>query len=112
MNLLTGRTIGRRGGFHDDGQSATVDQVVVVVVVDDGGGSRWMLELIQEGRLEVANVVDDVVDDFHLGDFAILGHVGHQLAQFAQVHLDLHLLVIGRMLANFAVQDGSAGWRR
>jgi len=100
--LSTGRAIGRRGGLHDDGQGATVDEVVVVV----GGGGRRMLELIQQGRLEVADVVDDVVDDFHLGDFAVLGHVGHQLTQFAQVHLDLHLLVIGRMLANFAVQDG------
>ena len=64
------------------------------------------MELIEQGRLEVADVVDDVVDDFHLGDFAVLGHVGHQLAEFAQVHLDLHLLVAGRLLANFAFQDG------
>ena len=56
------------------------------------------MELIQQGRLEIADVIDDVVDDFHLGDFAILGHIGHQLTQFTQIHLNLHLLVIRRMM--------------
>ena len=34
--------------------------------------------VLLQGRLQVANVVDDVLDHFQLGDFAILGHVRHQ----------------------------------
>jgi hypothetical protein len=36
----------------------------------------WMVLL--QFTLQVANVVDDVLDDFQLGDFAILGNVRHQ----------------------------------
>ena len=46
-----------------------------------------------EGRLQVANVVDDVLDHFQFGDFPVLGHVRHKFLQFRQVHLDLHLLL-------------------
>ena len=122
----TGWTIGRRRSFHDDGQSAAVavDEIGVVVVVVDGWNGLnvdgmlllllLLLELIQQGRLEVANVIDDVVDDFHLGDFAILRHVGHQFTQFTQIHLNFNLFVIVRssydVFANFAVQYGAGGW--
>lgn len=68
----------------------------------DGGGGGGIGEtpvtapigrvVLLQGRLQVANVVDDVLDHFQLGDFAVLGHVRHQFFQFRQVHLDLHLL--------------------
>lgn len=45
--------------------------------------------------LQVADVVDDVLDHFQFGYFAVLGHVRHQLFQFGQVHLDFHLLFGG-----------------
>lgn len=92
------RLAGRCGRLHH-GELGTV-----VVVVDDG--SRMLMELINQGRLEVADVVDHIVDDFHLGDFAILRHVGHQFSQFAQIHLDLHLFVIRLLFADFPVQNG------
>lgn len=101
---LASRAISRRC-LHDDRFTAGVDDDVVVVVDDDG---RRMLQLVEQGRLEVADVIDDVVDDFHLGYFAVLRHVGHQIAKLAQVHLDLDLLVIG-MLADLAVQHGRGG---
>ena len=59
--------------------------------------------VLDERRLQVADVVDDVLDDFHFGDFAVLGHVGHQLLQFRQVLLDLELVLA--QFAHFAVRD-------
>jgi len=46
-------------------------------------------------RLELTDVVDDVLDHLQFGDFAILGHVRHQFLEFGQVHLDLHLVAVG-----------------
>lgn len=49
------------------------------------------LGLALQGPLQVANVVDDVLDHFQFGDFALLGHVRDELLQFRQVQLDLQL---------------------
>ena len=49
-------------------------------------------------RLELTDVVDDVLDHLQFGDFAILGHVRHQFLEFGQVHLDLHLIAVGGRL--------------
>ena len=39
-----------------------------------------VVELINEGSLKVADVIDDVVDDFNFAHFAIFGHVGNESA--------------------------------
>ena len=51
-----------------------------------------VVELINEGSLKGADVIDDVVDNFNFAHFAILGHVGNKSAQFAQVQLHLDVL--------------------
>ena len=44
-------------------------------------------------HLQVADVVDDVLDHLQLGHFAVARHVRNQLLQLGQVQLDLHVLV-------------------
>ena len=79
----------------DDGQAVVVDLVV---------------ELVEQGALKRVDVINDVVDDLHLGDFAVLGHVGHQFAEFGEVQLHL-LLLCCRRFAYFAVRHSvAAGW--
>lgn len=65
--------------FHH-GQQGLDDIVVVVNCSRSRNSSRMLMKLIDQGRLEVADVIDNIIDDFHLGDFAILGHVGHQFS--------------------------------
>lgn len=45
-----------------------------------------------ERRLQVANVVDDVMDHLELGQLPVARHVRHQLLQLAEVHVDLLVL--------------------
>lgn len=62
-----------------------------------GGGLVLEAGVVLEGVLQVADVVDDVLDKFKARHFAVLGDVRHDLSQLVQVqaHLGLHLSTAG-----------------
>lgn len=45
-----------------------------------------------QGVLQLTDVVDHVLDHLQLGQLPVLGHEGHQVLEFRQVHLDLLVL--------------------
>lgn len=44
--------------------------------------------------LQVADVVDDVLDDLQLGELPVLGHERNEVLQFGQIHLHLGILPV------------------
>lgn len=73
--------------------------VFPTITVDDDGSSSPLgggRDLVLAGRgglfqggLEVADVLDDPLDELELGQLALTWHVGHEGAQLAQVRGDL-----------------------
>lgn len=64
--------------------------------VSCNGGCCLFLLFLFKGRLQVANVVDDVLNHFQFADFTVARHVRHQLFQFAQVLLNFDLFYTQR----------------
>lgn len=62
-----------------------------------GGGLVLQAGVVLEGVLEVADVVDDVLDEFEARHLPIFGDVRYDLSQLVQVeaHLGLHLSAAG-----------------
>ena len=64
--------------------------------------------VVLQRRLQVADVVDDVLDHLQLGDLPVLGHEGHQVLQLGQIHLYLGVLAVAVPL-HAAAGDGGHG---
>jgi len=58
-------------------------------------------------RLQVAYVVDDVLDDLQLGQLPVLGHEGHEVLQLGQIHLHLGVLAVAAVRG--VARDAPAG---
>ena len=98
----------RLAGFHND---IVVAAAAVVVVVEHDTNEERVVVI--QRHLQVADVVDDVVDDFDFGHLAVFWHVGHQFLQFRQVQLHFHLFGHQIGLANFAIHhNGRYGFAR
>ena len=69
-----------------------------------GRQGRWNeglgLRMWFQGVLEVADVVNHMLDHFQLGEPLVLGHEGHELLQLGQVHLDLLVLDVAPLLVD------------
>lgn len=103
------------GGVDSGGQALTrrilglvftvVAATVVVQVILKGdlvlAGHRVGLQC----QLQVANVVDDMLDDLELGQLSVLRHERHQVLQLGQVHLNLDILTVGSPVAGSGVAD-------
>lgn len=82
------RRRGLRAGAEHDGRSRVYGRRINV-------GMRF------EGVLQVANVVDHVLDHLELGEATIFRHERYQLLQLGQVRLDLLVLDVAFMFADF-----------
>lgn len=85
-NLDGGR--GLRAGAEHDGRSRVY-------------GRRIYVRMRFEGVLQVANVVDHVLDHLELGETTIFRHKRHQLFQLRQVGLDFFVLDVALVFADF-----------
>jgi len=78
------------GGVIDVGRGQEAGIGVVILEAksgrsDDGHCSRMMLEC----RLQIVDVINDVLDDLELGELLVAGHVGHDVLQLGQQLLHL-----------------------
>ena len=90
--LQNGRGRRRFSSWGGGGLWIVTASTPVSTTLSCNGGRLLPLLLLFKGRLQVANVVDDVLDHFEFTHFTMARHVRYQFFQFAQVHLNFHLL--------------------
>lgn len=93
------RRRGLRAGAEHDGSSRV-------------HGGRIDIRMGFEGMLQVANVVDHVLDHLELGETTIFRHKRYQLLQLGQVRLDLLVLDVAFMFRYFGGRVVDARIRR